>query len=67
MERRRKKTYSLNFVRVGTQEQSDEIIRSLAKSQIEKVLEKHGAVSYDLDKVLNKYISEDMCNEYKEE
>ncbi|OXM82496.1 hypothetical protein CF651_30620 [Paenibacillus rigui] len=57
----KKKPYKLNFICV--EDRSDEIIRSLARTAIKKVLEKHGAVAYNLDEVLSKYISEEMRNE----
>lgn len=49
------KPYSIKVVRVGNR--SDEIVRELVKSKLEKVLEKNGAVAYNLDEVLHKYIS----------
>lgn len=62
---KKRKSYSLRFVNVGTEEDSASIIRSLAKNEIEKVLAKHGALSYNLDEVLSKYITGDMCYDEK--
>lgn len=60
----KKKSYSLRFVRV--EDRSDEIIKTLAKNEMKKVLERHGAVSYNLDEVLSKYITGEMCSNEKE-
>lgn len=51
----KKKSFNLHFIRVGNR--SEEIIRTLAKREIEKVLDKHGAVSDNLDEILSKYIT----------
>lgn len=59
----KKKAYSLRFVLV--EDRSVEIARSLAKREIEKVLEKHGVVSYNLDEVLSKYVSGEMWHDQK--
>lgn len=62
--RKKKKAYSLHFVTVGNR--SDEIIRTLVKNEIKKVLDKYGAVSDNLDELLHKYItseSGEMCND----
>jgi len=47
---------------VCDQEKSDEIIRAFAKRAIMKALENNGAVAYNVDDVLRKYISEEMRN-----
>lgn len=54
------KTFNIKFVKVGDDDQSAAIIRNIAKSEIKKVLDSHGAVSYNLDEVLSKYITGDM-------
>jgi hypothetical protein len=59
----KKKTYCIEYIQVG--DRSDEIVRAIVKKEIEKVLEKHGAVSYNLDEVLSKYISGEMRNDQK--
>lgn len=59
----KKKSYRLHFVRV--EDRSAEIITALAKREIEKVLDKHGAVSYNLDEILSKYITGVMCSDQK--
>ncbi len=46
-------------------DQSAEIIRSIAKSEIQKTLDSHGAVSYNLDDVLSKYITGEMRNDQR--
>lgn len=63
MERPKKKAYSLRFVLI--EDRSVEIARNLAKREIEKVLAKHGAVCDNLDEVLSKYITGEMCNDQK--
>jgi hypothetical protein len=63
MKKPRKKAYSLRFVLV--EDRGAEIVRQLAKREIEKVLAKHGAVSDNLDEVLSKYITGEMRNEQK--
>lgn len=52
----KKKNYRLNFVRVGTEEQPVTIIKSIVRRTIQKELDKYGAVSHNLDEVLDKYI-----------
>ncbi|MEK5477516.1 hypothetical protein NYE70_11285 [Paenibacillus sp. FSL R5-0407] len=52
----------IEVVYAGTPEQTQSIIRSLLKTTIENVLKKNGAVAYNLDEVLDKYISEEMRN-----
>ncbi|WP_143151544.1 hypothetical protein [Paenibacillus sp. UNCCL117] len=59
------KAYSIEVIRVG--DKSDEIMRSIVKREIKKVLEKNGVIAYNLDDVLTKYITEETCNEQKEE
>ncbi|MGN7359960.1 hypothetical protein ACTHPM_21625 [Paenibacillus sp. SAFN-054] len=59
------KAYTLHFVRSEDTVQSDAIIKSLAKQAIQKVLDKHGAVAYNLDEILDKYISGEMRNEHE--
>lgn len=63
----KKKSFNINFIPVG--DRSADVLRNLAKREIEKVLAKHGAVSHNLDEVLHKYItvqSEEMRNDRKE-
>lgn len=59
----KKKSYSLHFICVDNR--TSDIVRALAKREIERVLAKHGAVSYNLDEVLSKYISGEMRNDQK--
>lgn len=61
----KKKPYTIKYICTGTPEESDRILRQFARDVIQKVLDKHGAVAYNLDEVLNKYISEEMRNEQK--
>lgn len=63
---KKQKSYTLNFLEIDDEKQADAIIKSLAKNAIQSQLAKHGAVSYNLDDVLNKYISGEMCNGKKE-
>ncbi|MEB4784820.1 hypothetical protein P5G60_24100 [Paenibacillus jamilae] len=59
----KEKSFKLNFVQV--EDRSEHIIRSLVKTELLKVMAKHGVVSYNLDEVLSKYITGEMCNEEK--
>lgn len=52
----KKKSFSIRFVRVGTEEQAVTIVKSIVRRTIQKELDKYGAVSYNLDEVLDKYI-----------
>lgn len=52
----RRKAYELQFIRVGTEEQSKAIIKRIVKQAVQEVLNKHGAVCHNLDEVLDKYI-----------
>lgn len=54
MTKTKKKRYTLNFILV--EDRSVEILRSLAREAINKVLAKHGVVSHNLEEVLDKYI-----------
>ncbi|WP_211746362.1 hypothetical protein [Paenibacillus sp. Marseille-Q4541] len=58
----RKKSYSLHFVGCGNPEQVNSVIKGLVKESIQKVLDKHGAIAYNLDEVLDEYISEEKHN-----
>ncbi|WP_155986854.1 hypothetical protein [Paenibacillus durus] len=55
----KKKRYSLHFFQVGTPEQSNAIVKQLARGAIHKVLDQHGVISTNLDEVLDKYINVD--------
>ncbi|MEK5166164.1 hypothetical protein NYE69_28065 [Paenibacillus sp. FSL R5-0527] len=57
-----KKSFTIRYHRVCDQEKSDEIIRAFAKRAIMKALENNGAVAYNVDDVLRKYISGEMRN-----
>lgn len=59
----KKKSYELEFILV--EDRTDEICRVLAKKAIEKVLAKHGAIIYNLDEILTKYISEETHYDHK--
>ncbi|PAD73964.1 hypothetical protein CHH67_19215 [Paenibacillus campinasensis] len=59
------KSFNIKFVKVGDDDQSAEIIRKITKSEIKKVLDNHGAVSYNLDDVLSKYITGEMRNDQR--
>ncbi|WP_156995863.1 hypothetical protein [Paenibacillus stellifer] len=56
----KKKQFNLHFVQVGTQEQSNAIVKQLARGAIHKVLDQHGVISPNLDEVLDKYIIGDV-------
>lgn len=58
----RKKQIDIEVIYAGTPEQTGTIIRSLLKNAIEGALKKNGAIAYNLDEVLDKYISEEICN-----
>ncbi|MNP71525.1 hypothetical protein D3C76_1679220 [compost metagenome] len=53
----KKKPYTIKYICTGTPEESDRILRQIAKCTIKKVLDKHGAVAHNLDEVLEKYIN----------
>ncbi len=57
------KPYRIEFVQVG--DRSDEVVKSFVEKEIKKVLAKNGLVSYNLNEVLDKYISGEMRSEYK--
>jgi len=52
----KKKAYNLHFVKVGTDEQAATVIKSLVRRTIQEELDKHEAVSHNLNEVLDKYI-----------
>ncbi|MBB3132175.1 hypothetical protein FHS19_006902 [Paenibacillus rhizosphaerae] len=60
-----KKPFTITFERVCDQEKSDEIIRAFARRAVIRALEKNGAVAYNVDELLHKYISEEMRNGHK--
>lgn len=47
---------NIPFVRVGTEEQAVTIVKSIVRRTIQKELDKYGAVSHNLDELLDKYI-----------
>jgi hypothetical protein len=53
-----KKSYHIKIVRI--EDHSTKIASQLVKQTIEKILEKYGLVSYNLDEVIAKHISEEM-------
>lgn len=56
--------FRIKFVKV--ENRCDEIIKAIAKQEIKKALEKHSAIAYNLDDILNKYVTssvEEMCND----
>lgn len=57
MTKPKKKSYTIEYICVGTPEQSDRILRQIAKCTLQKVLKKHGAIAHNLDEVLEKYIN----------
>jgi len=59
----RKKPYRINFIHNG--KSPDDALKDLAKSALKKVLAKNNVTSYNLDEVVNKYISGEICNEHK--
>jgi len=58
------KPYRLEFVHNG----GDPVnaVRNIVKNEIKKVLEKNDAVAYNLDEVINKYITGEIGNEQKD-
>ncbi|PQP89681.1 hypothetical protein [Paenibacillus sp. AR247] len=56
MTKAKKSSFSISFIRICSEEESKKRIKRLIKPGILKVLEKHGAVSTNLDEVLDKYI-----------
>lgn len=59
----RKKPYSIHFVHNG--KDPDAIVKDLVKTELKKVLDKNNAIAYNLEEIVNKYVSGDMCNEQK--
>ncbi|SDW79593.1 hypothetical protein SAMN05518855_1005140 [Paenibacillus sp. CF384] len=59
----KKKSFTIRIVRVG--DRPHEVVRELVRDRIQSVLANNGVVSDNLDDVLCKYISEEMCNEQK--
>ncbi|GBF78259.1 hypothetical protein PA598K_06877 [Paenibacillus sp. 598K] len=51
----KKKSFTLKFI--CTEDRTDQIIKTLAKREIQKVLDNMGVVSNNLDAVLDKYIA----------
>lgn len=60
----KEKNFYIEYVRVDGN--SNEIIRSIARKELEWLLESQGVVSYNLDDVLSKYIAGDVQNGQKE-
>lgn len=52
-----RKKIEINITRVCTPEESKEVIKAIAKNEIEKYLHKEGVVATNLDEVLDKYIN----------
>lgn len=48
--------FSIRFVTV--EDRGKEIVRELARNELEKVLNQHGAVSYNLDDVLDRIMGD---------
>lgn len=48
--------YSIRFITV--EDRGKEIVRELARNELEKVLSRHGAVSYNLDDVLDRIMGD---------
>lgn len=65
MSKRKTKKPSFTLEIVCVEDRSHEIIKRLAKREIEIVLEKHGAVCDNLDEVLDKYITGEVQNDKK--
>jgi hypothetical protein len=52
----KQKDFKIRYTNVATPEQSKEIIKRFARDAITKALVKNGAVSSNLEEVLDKYI-----------
>lgn len=52
----KQKDFKIRYTNVATPEQSKEIIKKFAKEAIKKALVNNGAVSTNLEEVLDKYI-----------
>ncbi|MGF6356708.1 hypothetical protein ABIE27_004632 [Paenibacillus sp. 4624] len=60
---KKEKSFKITFVSVG--DNSNDIVKKIVKSELKKMLDSHGVVSYNLDDVLSKYITGDMRYEQK--
>jgi hypothetical protein len=53
----KKKQFTIEYIPVGTPEQSATIVRHLAQGAVEKVVKQHGVILPNLDEILGKYIT----------
>lgn len=51
---KKKKSYTIEFYCV--EDRSNDIVKQLARSELNKVFTQYGAVCHNLEEVLNKYI-----------
>ncbi|ASA21280.1 hypothetical protein [Paenibacillus donghaensis] len=59
----KKKQFNLNFIRVGTPEQSAIIVKHLVRKELQKMFQQHGVIATNLDEVLDKYITAEPTDE----
>lgn len=53
----KKKAYTLHFHEVEDPKRSNEIIKNIVRTEMNKVFAKHGVVCHNLEEVLDKYIT----------
>lgn len=58
----KKKPYRINLIHKGTDPQA--VINKLVKAEWSKILDKNGMIAHNLDEVLNKHTSGEMCNDH---
>ena len=63
MAEEKKKAYTIEVICV--EDRTDQIVKSMVKRELKKILDNMGVVSYNLDEVLDKYITGEMRNEQK--
>ena len=63
MAEEKKKPYTIEVICV--EDRTDQIVKSMVKRELKKILDNMGVVSYNLDEVLDKYITGEMRNEQK--
>jgi hypothetical protein len=61
--RKEKPVFKFNFICV--EDRTVEIFKNLARTEMKKVLDKHGAISYNLEEILSKYITGEMRYDQK--
>jgi len=63
MAKEKKKPYNITVICI--EDRTEQIVKSLARRELKKMLDNMGLVAYNLDEVLDKYITGEMRNEQK--